>query len=84
MKKVTALGCSRSEAASSSTDRSDRFNTVTMSEILQDDTTHRRLLEIGLELMLQQHLDGLQWISHHQRADEVEEHHHECPGRDIL
>ena len=28
-----------------------------MPEILQGDTAHRRLLEVGSELMLQQHLD---------------------------
>ena len=56
MKKVTSSGYNQSEAASSSTDRSDRFSNVTMPEILRDDTAHRRLLETGSELMLQQHL----------------------------
>ena len=56
MKKVTSSEYNQSEAASCSTDRSDRFSTVTMPEILRDDTAHRRLLETGSELMLQQHL----------------------------
>ena len=64
MKKVTSIrnnrtetASSSTEAASSSTERPGKFNNVIMPEILQDDTAHRRLLEVGSELMLQQHLD---------------------------
>ena len=64
MKKVVSSGidplCDLSddrEASSSSTDPPHRTNTNTVAELLQDDTAHRRLLEAGSELMLQQHLD---------------------------
>ena len=82
MKKVTSLGNSRPEAASSSTERSDRFSTVTMPEILRDDTAHGRLLETGSELMLQQHLarKGYLTVSEH----EMKEHPYERPGRETL
>ena len=45
------------EAASSSTDTPCRSHNQVLADMLQDDTTQRRLLEAGSELMLQQHLD---------------------------
>ena len=45
------------EAASSSTDTPCRSRSHVVADMLQDDTTQRRLLEAGSELMLQQHLD---------------------------
>ena len=64
MKKVISPGADRTgevstnmEAASSSSDQPRGFHNDVTEEILHDDTAHRRLLEVGLELMLQQHLD---------------------------
>ena len=67
MKKVISLGVNRTnrtgemstntEAASSSSDRHCRVNNEVIADILHDDNAQRRLLEVGSELMLRQHLD---------------------------
>ena len=64
MRKVISPGVNRTgemsnntEAASSSSDRTCRVNNEVIADILQDDKAQRRLLEVGSELMLRQHLD---------------------------
>ena len=70
MKKVVSYGNSKTEpasssteAASSSSDRPDKCNNGVIAEILHNDTAHRRLLEVGSELLLQQHLDYSGYIT---------------------